>query len=274
MSEVKVTKKDIQEAKRPDIVFEGATSVFDWIVERSNALVSALIVLVVVVGVVQFARSRSEKQAHEVGTKLSSALELANRPVVEQKDGAAGDKSFPSRAAKNEAVEKAFAAIVAEHAGSDAAQTAALQLADLKLETGKADEAIAGYEKYLADAPTGGLRLFAVESLGYAYEAKGDLPKAETAFERLNAEGAGALALFHKARLAEKGGKKDEARKLYEQVAKDFPGEQVANDANTRLELMDVPAAGTGAFAQPEPAPVEEAPVKGKKKPVGKKKIK
>jgi hypothetical protein len=279
---VKVTKKDIQEAKSPDVVLEGATSVYDWLVERRNIVIGALVALLVVAAIATFASSSSEAKAHEAGGKLAQALELANRPVVEVKEGATpAEKTFPTKAAKLEAVEKALNEITTQYAGSEAARTASLQLADVKLEAGKADEAIAGYEKYLADAPAGGLRLFATESLGYAYEAKGDLAKAEQSFDKLNGEGAPGLALFHKARLAEKAGKKDEAKKLYEQVAKDYPGEQVANDASTRLELMDVPPAGAGALTAPEPAPVEEAP-KGKKKPgktapapkPGKKKIK
>lgn len=272
MADVTVTKKDIQEAKRPDAVLEGATSVYDWLVAKRNLVIGALIALLLIIAGVSFAQASSENKKREVGAKLASALELAQRPVVENKEGVtppADGKSFPTEEAKSAAVDKALTDIVQQHSGTEAARTAELTLADRRLSAGKTDEAIAGYEKYLGEVGTGGLRLFAIESLGYAYEAKGDTAKAESTFARLGDEGALGLATFHKARLTEKAGKKDEAKKLYEQIAKDYSTENVANEARTRLELIDVPPAGTGELKAVEPAPPEE-PKKGKKKPARK----
>jgi tetratricopeptide (TPR) repeat protein len=264
LAEVKVTKKDIQEAKRPDAVLEGATSVYDWIIERRNLVLGALVALIVLIGAISIARASAEKSSQKVGGQLSDALALGDKPVIEKKEATPDEKSFPSKDARNEAVDKALQGIVQEHAGTASALTADVSLGARRLDAGKPEEAIPAFEKYLAEVPTGGLRLFVTEALGYAYEAKGDSEKAQATFAKLADEGAPGLALFHKARLEEKGGKKDEAKKLYEQVAKDYSTEQVANEARTRLELMDVPPAGTGELKAPEPAP--EEPAKGKKK--------
>ena len=152
-----------------------------------------------------------------------------------------------------------------EAGDTETGRAANLRLAHLRLDEGKTDEAIAGYAKYLSGETDGGLRLFVLESLGYAYEKKGDVAKAAETFQKLAEAGAPGRALYHKARLAESAGKKDDAKKLYEQVVKEFEKDVVASDARTRLELIDAPPPGTGALEAPPPAP--EAAGKGGKKP-------
>lgn len=274
MAEVKVTKKDIQEAKRPDAVLEGATSAFDWLVERRTAVLGGLGVLLVVIAVATIATSRAQAGGREVGAKLADAVALTSRPVVEKKADAAvvppvaGDekeKSFPSKEAKDKAVQEALASVAKAHAGSPAGISASLGLAQAAYEAGRYDDAIAGYEGYLKDGDKDSLGLFAVEGLGYAYEAKGDLAKAQATFERLSAAGAPGRALYHKGRMLEKQGKKEDARKAYEDVVTSFEKEVVAGDARTRLELMDLPAPGTGNLEPAVAAP--EEPAKNVKKP-------
>lgn len=263
VTDVKITKKDIQDAKAPDAVLTGATSAYDWIVEHKNALLGAIAVLVLAVGGASLLRANSREKEEALGAKLSTALQLENRPVLETAPEGSTEKTFKSKDEKQKAVTEAFEAVRKEAPGSDAAQVAGLHLAKAEMEAGKPADAAAKYEEYLAAVKSGGLRLFALENLGYALEAKGDDAKAAEAFARLGDEGAPGRALFHKARLAEKAGKKDEARKLYEQVTTDYSKEVVAGDARTRLELLDLPAPGVGGF---EPAaPEAPKPPKGKR---------
>lgn len=267
MSEVKVTKKDIQEARKPDVVLESATTLFDWLLARRTLVLGALGGVVVLVGVVSLVQSQSAKSEQELGAQLSKAVELSGRPVIEHKDGDTvppDDKSFPSKEAKQKATREALTALVASEPKSEAGKSAAVKLAQLDLEAGKTDEAIAGFQKYLSENPAGGLQLFVLESLGYAYEAKNSLVEAADTFTRLGAAGAPGRALYHKARLAEKAGNKAEAKKLYAQVVSDYDKEVVAGDARTRLELIDAPPAGTGALEAPPPV-VPAVDKKGKK---------
>jgi TolA-binding protein len=277
LTDVKVTKKDIQEAKKPDAVLEGATSVFDWLYEKRMLAGGVLVALLVVVGVASVVTAQSRTKKHDTGAKLSEAVELESRPVVEKKaeapatETASDTKSFPSKAEKAKAVEAALTAIVKDHPGSGAARAAELQLAHAQYEAGKYDDAIQGYETYLKEGDEGDLRLFALEGLGYAYEAKGDAVKAGEAFAKLADAGAPGRALFHKARMLEKQGKKDEAKKAYEDVIATYEKDIVAGDARARLELLSLPPAGTGTIEAPA-APVEPAkdlkkPAKAPKKP-------
>lgn len=252
MAEVKVTKKDIQEAKKPDAVLVGATTLFDWIVANRKVVIGAVAALLVVVGAGLLVSGSRESKRAQVGGRLGQAVSLAARPVVA---GVAVDTdTFPNVQAKRQAEQKAFGEIVAEHPGSEAASSAQLQLARIALNEGRYDDAVATYEKALDGLGNTPLRLFALEGLGYAYEAKGDLAKAKETFQRLSNAGAPARSLYQQARIAELSGQKDEARKLYEQVTSDYENEVLAGEAQARLELLGLPPPGQGALETPAPA--------------------
>lgn len=248
MSE-KIRKKDIQAAKRPDAVLVNATSLFEWIVERRFALLGALAVVVVAVAVASFVGGRKDEARQEIGAKLSAAMELAGRPVIE---GATGKDTFPSAEAKANAVKAELESVLKDGGSTPAAESATVALARLDVEAGRADAAIEKFETYLGNVKSGGLRLFALEGLGYAYESKGDKTKAASTFARLKDVGAPALALYHQARIAQESGDKNEARKLYEQVVAEYDQELIAGEARSRLELLDLPPAGQGAFEKPQ----------------------
>lgn len=248
MADVKITKKDIQEAKRPDLVLVRASSLFDWLLDHRLGVLGVLALVLIAVSAVGLVRSAATAREREAGETLSAAVELSQRPVAAQSSGDVAAKLFASRQAKDEAVEAALAAVADKHPDTNAAAVARLDLARIQLSKGQYDEAIAGYQGYLDAFPKSGLRLLALEGLGYAFEGKSDHAKAGETFALLAGDGAPARALYHQARLNEAQGKKDEARKLYEQVVSEFEREQVSGEARVRLELLDVPAAGQGAF--------------------------
>jgi len=258
VSEIKVRKKDIQEAKRPDAVLERAGTVFEWTLKNRKPLLGGLAALAVVIVGISLASASASSRRHELGTKLSAAVEDLDRPVGPATGEDKGEKTFATKEDRQKAVDQAFGDLLKEHADSAVGAAARLQVARSALQAGKPDEAIANLESYLSGSDQT-LRLFAQENLGYAYEAKGDLEKAKAAFQRLADAGAPALALYHQARLAEKAGKKDEARAQYERVVHDFEKEAVAYEARGRLDLLDLPEPGKGALEEKteEPAPTK-----------------
>jgi TolA-binding protein len=261
VSEVKIRKKDIQEARQPDVVLEGATSAYDWIVERRNVVGAVLGGVLVLVAVASVVGSQSEASRREAGARFAAAVTNLSKPVVEKSGDAAAttdDKSFPSKEAKQKAVREGLEAVTKASAGSDAAVAASLALARESLDSGKYAEAAAAYAAYLAAHPDGDLAIFAAEGLGYAHEGKEEFDKAQAAFDKLGTLGAAGRAAFHKARLLEKQGKKDEARKAYEAVATGYEKESVAAEARARIELMDMPPPGVGALEAAPAAPAEE----------------
>jgi len=71
-------------------------------------------------------------------------------------------------------------------------------------------------------------------------------------------------AAFQEARIALVAGK-PEAKQQLEQVARDYPKEPVAMEANMRLELASLPPPGAPQAQAPQTAKPAGAPAKGKK---------
>jgi tetratricopeptide (TPR) repeat protein len=267
LADVKVTKKDIQEARRPDAVLEGATSLFDWLLENKNLVIGLIVGVLVIVAGYSIAQNAKHKNFAEVGGQFSTALEMSTRTIAPKAEGAevkvSGAETFSSKEEKEKAVDGALTAITKEHADSSSAKSASVLLAAQRFNEGKLDEAISLAESY-TKSNEGSLRAIAFETLGNAYAAKGDAAKAEEAYKKVSDAGAPAQSLFLQAGLQEKAGKKDEARKLYEKVIADYEKEGVAREARSRLDLLDMPAPGTGALEAPS-APAEPAAPADKK---------
>jgi len=84
---------------------------------------------------------------------LADALTLQSAPV-----GTApptGGPSFPSDAAKNDAVRRAFTKVIDEHGGSTEAYTAELSLATIDADAGKMSDARKRYQDIADHAPAG-----------------------------------------------------------------------------------------------------------------------
>lgn len=252
---IKIRKKDIQEAKRPDVVLSHASSLFDWLVER-KALALGLLGAVVAAGLIIAAVDNSRRKSREeTGAQLASAVELSTRPVIE---GQSNDKSFGSAEEKTQKSVAAFEAL-ARDASGPAAQAARFKLAQLRLESGDFDGAVSGFDEYLGNRGAD-LRVFALEGLGYAHEGKGDLARAREAFARLGDAGARDRALYHEGRLFEREGDKVKARESYQRLVSEFESAAVATEARARLDLLNAPPPGTGALepvAAEPPAPAK-----------------
>lgn len=238
---IKIRKKDIREAKQPDAVLTHATSLFDWIMERRNLVLGVVAGLVVVIGGASWVSASSAEKRQEDGSQLSQAIEKTSWIVLE----GGTDRAFPTEEAKQAAVGEALASVKA--LGGDAGRTASLKLASIALDKGEVDTAIGGFEAYLSEAPGSALSVVALEGLAAAYESRQDFARARDTWGKLG-DSAPARSLFHQARLYEQEGDKAKARELYEKVIADHESDPAAIDARMRLDLLGVPAPGTGAF--------------------------
>ena len=203
---------------------------------------------------------KGSKEA-SAGAALSEALELQSRPIAGDPAAtpAPATETFPSKDERQKAVIAALEKVRTEHAGSVAAQTAGAELGFQKLKAGDAAGAQQALQEFLdkagKDHP---LRAFALESLGYAFEAQKNLEQARATFAKLTEAGVPARADFQSARLALAEGKPD-ARAQLEKVVKDYPKDPVSMEAQQRLELASMPKAEPGNAA-PAPEVKDAAP--------------
>ena len=254
-------KLDRKQLKRPDEFQLVAGQAMEWLVAHQRVVMligGAVVVAALLAWGAAAYKSSVETRA---GAALSEALELQSRPIAGDAQAQPGAETFPSKDEREKATLAALEKVRAEHGGSTAAQTAQAEIGFRKLKSGDAAGAQKELQEFLdksgKDHP---LRAFALESLGYAYEAQGKLDDARGSFEKLREAGMPARADFQVARLMLVQNK-PEAKKALEDVAKNNSKDPVSMEANQRLELAALPPYTAPAVA-PAPAPEKAIPAK------------
>lgn len=234
-------------------------------------------VAAVVVGVVLYARS--ERASATATRVLAEAVAYESRAVVGDPELLMGkSKRRPTapvvkdEAARTEAVEKALGELTAKAGGSAADTDAVLVRAARLMREGKAKEAEAEYRRFLELGGAGHpLRWAAREGLGFAREAQDDLDGALVEFTALAGEKGvfyRDMGLYHRARVLERQGKKDEALAVYHQYIAEYPltDPSIAqSEVRKRLEELDPksvvdPAPDSPVQVMDGPPPAEAAP--------------
>ncbi len=238
-----------KELKRPDEFVQTGNKVVEWLQNHGSAVLAALGGIILLGVLASVGSWWLEQSAVRAGAALGDALELADRPVLD--DGAAAgvdDPFFGSDDEKAERVTEALEAVRIDHAGTPAAAVATLELADRSYRAEEFDAALTSYERFLKETEKDNrLRFSALEGLGYALEAKGEQEKALSAFEQLTAEGGEfykPFALVHEARVLEALDRPADARRRAQQVIDEFSESSARGDAETLLgRLPAVPEA-------------------------------
>jgi predicted negative regulator of RcsB-dependent stress response len=193
--------------------------------------VTALIVIVIAGGAWYFRNSQASVRQQVLG----EALTLANAPVGVPQPGS--QQTFPTDAAKNDAVTKAFNKIVSDYGGSQEGYVAEYYLAANSLGTGKPDDARKKYQD-VADHADANFASLARLSLAQIDAGDNKLADAEKIFKDLidhptalvskaQATIAYARAIGHT--------RPDEARKMLTQLIADKEQSDVAPIANQAL---------------------------------------
>jgi tetratricopeptide (TPR) repeat protein len=279
IKKVEKDKKDDLDPSQDEFVTK-TTSFLDWAYAHRRPL-GLLIVIALVVAVAGiFANRYLENKASVESKALAEGLEAAVARVVVPDPEADGE--VPESGEDDEALTfesfKARATEALKRWSAVEAETIELKpLADLgkasaHLDLGEYDKAIAAYRAFLGSkaATVDILKAQAVEGLGYALEASGKLEEAKKEFEKLMASSSGEtkkMATYQTARLSEKKGEEDAAKKLYKDVL-DAYGESekpsrfdvIFVQARTRLlnldpkaEVPDLPAGSGNPFEGMDP---------------------
>jgi hypothetical protein len=268
--EVLSEKLHRKELRRPDEFQAIAGGALEWMLARKKAFLFASGAVVAASlaawGVSAFLESREAR----AGNALDEAIALEVRPIAGEPYAAPGTETFPTREERTKVALAALEKVRADAPSTRAARTALAEQGFVKLKASDFAGAAQALNEYLSQSRKGeALRAFAVEALGYALEGQGKLDEAKSAFARLGDEGIPQRAAFQQARLALLQGKPD-AKQLLEQVAKDYPKDPVALEAQQRVEIAALPPPPPPGAQDPAAA----APTKDAKpqKPLSKKK--
>lgn len=230
-----------KELKAPDRFQEMAKRAIDWISgHRKNARL-AVAGVVAVAAVAAVAITATNSRSEKAGALAFEVLRAAGGEVSAVPLPGLPGPFYATDAERQRAVVEAADHALAEYPASAAGRLALLMKADAQLALGEIDAAVAGYERYLAEAPASGtLRFGALEGIALAKEKAGKLDEAAAAWERA-ASGAPFVADhadLQRARVLAAAGRGEEARKLLEGFAAKHAGSPLASDAAERLARL------------------------------------
>jgi len=247
-----------RELRAPDAFQRAGLEARSWISTRKTLVLGAVVAVIVVGFGITLARTLSDRREARARTALGAAIGVLSRPI--QADLPAGSTEdpppFKSEQERDQAAVAALSGVLSGFPGTRAAATSALPLAATEIRLGQLDAAIGHYETYLRDTPTTEpLRVSALDGLGHAREAKGDLPQALDAYERMSHEESSGfeagMGAFHRARILVLMGKKQDAAQAFAELAAANPGTPAARLAQERLSVLE--SEGFKATVAPKP---------------------
>jgi tetratricopeptide (TPR) repeat protein len=248
-----------RELRAPDAFQRVGVEAEGWIAQRKNAVVGAVVTLLVLFFVVMLVRTFSEKKEEKARTALGTAIGVLSRPVqADLPPGSAEEPApFKSEKERDQAAVAALTAVLSKYPGTAAAVTASLPLAATEVRLGQLDAAIGHFESYLRGAPSSEpLRTAALDGLGHAREAKGELPQALEAYERMaREESAGfeaGMGAFNRARILALMGKKQEAAQAFADLVAANPGTPAARLGQERLSVLEAEGFKAIVAARPD----------------------
>lgn len=220
-----------------------------WVEEnRTLILGGVLAVLVAVVGG-YFGLGFLENQKVQASSALTPAFDSYNTVLEGSKeleaiksnpDLPAPKKTFKSDRERWEAVYAAADSALKQHPSGDISHAATLSKASAAAQLEKYDEAIALYQSYQQAAKDDSMKLAALQGLATTYSAAQKWDEAVRALDEIAAldEQFASGAKYQKARVLERAGKAEEAKKLYHEILDKDADHPSKSDIERRLANM------------------------------------
>src|SRR5262249_54485679 len=235
-----------QELRAPDAFQRVGVEAEGWMAEHGNLVLGTVVAALGIFFAVMLSRTMSQRGEEKARIALGTAVGILTRPIqADLPPGASEDpQPFKSEKERDEAAAKALSGVLSTFPGSKAALTATLPLAATEVRLGQLGPAIGHFETYLRGAPASEpLRTAALDGLGHAREAKGELPQALEAYERMaREESAGfeaGVGAFNRARGRALLGKKKEGAQAIADLIAASPRTPPARPAHNRLAALD-----------------------------------
>ena len=237
----KYTRKQL---KQPDTFLTTSDKAWSFIRDHTQQVLIMALVAVVGIGAAWGWTFFTDSRARESTGKLSYALNVYSKPVVEIKAALPKDEDgiprFKTRAKKLEASARALTKVVDGSSVGSLNVIATLIRAGVHYDSAQYTEAIKDYNKALGGTKNPHLRDLAVEGLVYCYEATKALDKALEFVKKLPGDGDKQYrVMYHEARILALKGQKVQAAKLFQQIMAKSGSDELTERANERLALLE-----------------------------------
>lgn len=221
----------------------------NWIERNRPIAMGIFFVLLAAPLLVYFGMHQMELSQIAKSQDVTEAIEAYQYPVenspmmkfFEQNEKFARPTTvYPTEQAKWEAIYAKSDAALKNHASNDLGVSARYAKAGAAYHLGKFDEAIALYKEVLADKRGESLHLFATLGLAMSQAGKGEVETSVQTFDQLkgmNPELVG-FAQYHKGRVLEAAGKKQEAKDAYHKLLEEDANTTYKTDVERRLATL------------------------------------
>ncbi len=212
----RVTLERKKELEQPDEFLSLSSRMLQLVIENKEKAIGGAVAFFCIC----FAILGYQYYSHRTELKAS---ELLNQETSRYKDAIAS--KGPVEALQS--VKAQFDSLIDKHGGTVAGKIARIKLGDMLFEAGDYDQAIQNYQAASRDFEKDpGLNDIVLNSLGCAYEAKGDRSKAVEYYQKVAENKDGLLqdeALFHLGVLYAEMGEKEKSRKAYQEIIDKHP---------------------------------------------------
>lgn len=227
----KVSRKEL--LKSPDEFISTTARLMEWLKKYSRWVSAGVIVVIVVAAAIwgwRLHQDRRERRAQEL---QGQAYQLYRDATAQTDDATSQDLLKKAR--------DRFQEVIQEYDGTQAAEMARIYRGHASYALGLYGEAIEDYESALGGISSEGMKTLALQGLGYALMAQGDLEEAIETFKELQQLGGAGFqrtARWNIARCLEKQGKTDEALKIYRELEESFPDMVQRLMAQARIQVL------------------------------------
>jgi tetratricopeptide (TPR) repeat protein len=216
-SKKKISRREIKQDKLVENYFK----VKNFYLDHPKIILGTAGAIVLIVFVVIFLINKSKENAEIANTQLAGVLKLYDQGTYQQ--------AIDGVPAKNI---RGLKSIVEDYGSTESGETAKLYLANSYMFLGNLDEALKYYDDYSGDIDL--MKAAAYAGIAICYEAKNNLKYAAEYFMKAaNVMKNAAVTpeyLTNAARAYSQIGEKIKAKKILDQMKKDFPDSQFARD--------------------------------------------
>jgi tetratricopeptide (TPR) repeat protein len=237
MSSERLTRKEI---KQQDRFAESMGTALDYVQVNRRLIFAVLGGIVLLAAFVFGVFAWLDYRTREANRLLARGIQLAQAPIAEAaaKPDDPTEPSFATEAARQEAAKGVFGEVRERFGASQAADAAALYLAQIAMREGRADEARALWQEYLEEhpdtLPAAGVRV----SLFSLDRAQGKADEVERELRRLletpEKEAPDDVLLHQLALTQEAQGKSADAQLTYRRLIDEHPSSPFAGEARLK----------------------------------------
>ncbi len=241
MAKEKVARKKL--LKEPDEFITTSARAMAFL-RRYSQWVAALGVLLLLVALGIWGWRQYQERRERQGMELQAQAHQVYKNAMDQTDESVR-KDLLAKAVDR------FQKVIQQYQGTRASWMAMVYRGHACYALGRYEEAIHDYESSMEAAPSRDseeMKALALQGLGYAWMAKGDLDKAITCFQGLKERGGTTFqrtAQWNIARCYERQGRKQEALAAYKEIEESFPDGYFAHLA--KAKVAELSEKGEGA---------------------------